>query len=135
MSFKGGDIRQITWNNNTVGTGVFETQSGEDFVIERGGFRSEDDTSMVSSGGQMIDKQNRKRWKVTGPILYNSQVNNEQRTLSQLAAATEDTTFTFTLRDGTVLVGVGRPVGDFEASAQDSSVPVTFSGGGILEEI
>jgi hypothetical protein len=131
----GGDIIEITYNHPTIGTGVLYPKSSEDSTYDLGGFRSTDDANMIDGSGAMIDQVNRARWSFGVKIGWDMVDSGELETISALAAAPQQGTYTFTNINGTIYKGKGKFVGDVQGNGNTSTVDIKVSGGGILQII
>lgn len=130
----GGDITEITYNHPTVGSGVLYPKAAEDNTFDLGGFNSSDDQNMIDGGGNFIDQLNRKRWKVGVLITNDMNTKQELEKIEAMAASPVQADWTFAHINGTVYVGTGKPVGDKELNVNQSTFPLTVSGGGKLKK-
>lgn len=135
MGAVGGDIKDITFDHSEVGSGQLYSKSNEDSTIERGGFESNDDKNQGDASGQMIVQMNRVLWSVAGLVSWDSKVRKEDKKLKAMAGSPIQGTWTFTLQDGTILVGKGRPVGSIETNANNATMSFKIQGGGVLEDL
>lgn len=131
----GGDIIEITWNNEIEGSGTFYCKSGEDSTFEPGGYRTEDDDTGVDGGGNPIYKMINKRWSFEAPIAWDMQVANELDVLAKLHASVVETDFTIASINGTIWGGKGKPVGDLPGNGGSSTIPLKLQGGKKLKKI
>jgi len=131
----GGDILEITYNHPTLGSGVIFAKSNEDSTFDTGGYRSADDANMVDGGGNMIDQMNQVRWKFGCTASWDQNTNNELDVISELAGNALQAEYTISVINGTVWGGTGKPVGDYEANANQSTFALLLSGGGKLKKI
>ena len=130
----GGDIREVTFNHPTIGSGVLYPKAAEDNTFDLGGFNSTDDQNMIDGGGNMIDQLNRKRWKVGVVIANDTTTKLDLEKIEAMAASPVQADWTFTCPDGSVYVGTGKPVGDKELNINQSTFALTVSGGGKLKK-
>ena len=135
MAAVGGDILEITYNHPTLGSGTFFVKSGEDSTFDPGGMRVADDKNNVTGNGKRIKILNNSLWQVTCTLVWDANLNNEVAQLKALQAAISESTWTFTLANGTVWGGEGGPVGDIEGNGNEATVEATFQGGGELTKI
>lgn len=136
MSYVAGDILEITYNHPTIGSGTFYCKANEDSQVDLGGYRSEDDDSMTTSDGQMIDKINAKRWSYEAPpIAWDMTETDELGKLVQLSASPIPADWTITSISGAIWGGKGKPVGDLKGSTNTGQIPLKLAGGGQLKQI
>jgi hypothetical protein len=131
----GGDIIEITYNNDDVGSGIIFAKAQEDSTFDLGGFISADDAAMVDGGGNMIDQINQKRWKFGVTVSWDMNDKNELEKIQELATSQKQTDFTISSINGTVWGGKGKPVGDYEGNGNAATFPLLLSGGGKLKKI
>lgn len=132
--YLGGDILEIVCQH-TLGEFRFATKSNEDFNIDEGGIRVNDDTNQITGNGQAIWQKNRVRWMVEGPIAVDFNAGTEQNTLNNLAEHPDEGTWTITHISGTIWKGKGKPVGDLQPSTNTAQMTLKISGGGKLERL
>jgi hypothetical protein len=132
MAFTGGDLLEINYKHPTLGTGTLYPKSGEEFTVELGGFKANDDSGMITGDGQFIDQINRKRWEADGTVAWDSEVADEVNQMNLLAADPVLADWTFTHVNGTIWGGNGKPVGDIKGDAQKAQMKVKIAGGGKL---
>lgn len=130
--YLGGDILEIVCQH-TLGEFRFATKSNEDFNIDEGGIRVNDDANQITGNGQAIYQKNRVRWMVEGPIAVDFKAGTEQNTLNNLAEHPDEGTWTITHISGTIWKGKGKPVGDLQPSTNTAQMTLKISGGGKLE--
>lgn len=131
----GGDLKEITWNHPTLGSGVIFPKSAESCNYDLGGYRSVDDANMIDGGGNEISQKNRVRWSMEVPITWESQDENTLQDLVNLAGNPQPADWTFTNVNGTVFQGSGTPVGDLVGDLQTSNIPLKIAGGGVLTRL
>lgn len=124
----GGDISEISYNHPTLGSGILRPKSGEDNTYDTGGIRTSDDANMVDGGGTPIWQKNR----VMG--FFEVVVSNDQNTQEELdkvvalAADPVPAEWTFSLLNGTVYGGVGKPVGDLQGNINQATFTLKVAG-------
>ena len=130
----GGDLNEVTLTNNG-NTFRFFTINGTDATVMPGGFSVEDD-GRIDTSGAVIRKIKRMPWSVECELVSN-EIDFTIRQLYDLMDPNDsaESEFTFTFNSGTILVGMGRPVGEPGANYQTSSIGIKFTGGGELEQI
>jgi hypothetical protein len=131
----GGDIVEITYNHETLGSGVIFAKSAEDSDFDLGGYRSADDANMVDGGGNMIDQINRVRWKFSVIVSWDMNSSNELEKMIELAQSPIQADWTFQHINGTIWGGKGKPVGDYSGNANAATFTLLVSGGGKLKKI
>lgn len=134
MAYTFGDCLEITCQH-TLGEFRFSPKANEGFDLDPGGIRADDDASMVTSNGQNMNKLNRVKWSVEGPIAVDMISGNELTNIKTLSAHPEDGVWTISFISGTIYKGKGRPVGDISTNTNEGTMPLKLSGGGELEKI
>lgn len=136
MSYVAGDILEITYNHPVIGSGTLYCKAAEDSQVDPGGYRSADDTGMITGDGQMIDQINAVRWSYEAPpIAWDMTEADELGKLSKLAASPIPADWTITSITGAIWGGKGKPVGDVKGSTNTGQIPLKLSGGGVLKQI
>lgn len=130
----GGDIKEITFNHPTLGSGTIFPKAAEDNTFDLGGYRSDDDDNMIDGAGNMIDKMNLKRWCFEGTIAWDMNIAGDLEKLVALASSPMQASWTFSHINGTVYGGTGKPVGDLKGNGNAATFPIKISGGGILKK-
>lgn len=128
-----GEVTQITFGNDSLGSGGFDAISGEDFTFDIGGKRTQE-VKMTPSGEAVYSVQTMP-WKAEGTLRWSALTGQDIEKLTALSGSATETEFTFTLTDGTIYGGKGKPVGDLSGTAKDGTVPFAVQGGGILRQI
>ena len=131
----GGDIIEITFNHDTVGSGTIYPKSTEDSTFNLGGFRSEDDMAKIAGDGSMIDTINRVRWSFEVPATWDQNSANELDKLIELAESPVEADWTISSINGTVWGGKGKPVGELPGNGNAATITLKLSGGGRLKKI
>jgi hypothetical protein len=131
----GGDILEITYNHPTVGSGVLWAKANEDSTFDEGGFRSNDDESMIDGGGNMIDQINRVRWSFETTLSWDMNQREELAKLVAIAGSPVPADWTISHINGSVYSGKGKPVGDLKGNGNQATLPLKLSGGGVLKKI
>lgn len=135
MGAVGGDILEITWNHPTLGSGNLLAKSNEDSTFDLGGFRSDDDTNMIDSGGNMIDKINRVRPNFECTVSSDNNTRLELEKLTDLAASPVQGNWTIAHISGAIYGLTGKPVGDLSANGNNATIALKLSGGGTMKRI
>jgi hypothetical protein len=131
----GGDIIEITYNHPTLGSGVIFPKASEDSTYDLGGFRSNDDASMIDGGGNMIDQLNRVRWSFEVAVAWDMNNRSDLDKLTELSGSPVQSEWTFSHINGTVYGGTGKPVGDMQGNGNAATFTLKVSGGGKLKKI
>lgn len=131
----GGDIRELTYQHPTLGSGVIFAKAAEDSTFDLGGFRSNDDANMVDGGGNMIDQINQVRWSVETTVSWDMNNRDELSKLVELAGSPVQADWTISHINGTVYGGKGKPVGDLQGNGNAATFTLKVSGGGALKKI
>lgn len=135
MAVVAGDWEEIRYSHPTLGTGVFFPKAAEDFTVDTGGFRGDDDANMIDGGGRNIKKLTRTKWSIEGPVSWDMNLSDELTKLSELAASPVDAEWTCTHINGTVWGGTGAPVGDQQGNSGAGTIALKINGGGILKKL
>jgi hypothetical protein len=128
MSSLAGDILELGYSNDEVGSGVFYPKSGEDSTMNAGGFNSADDSSNVDGAGQPIRVMNRVLTTLTAVIANDTQNRNDFENARALKESTADTTWTVTHISGTVYEVTGYIAGDLEENKNAGTFELTIVG-------
>jgi len=115
MGAIGGDITEVTYNHPDIGQGSFFPKANEGNTIDLGGFRSNDDNSMISGDGEMIDQINRVRGSLEVLVANDQNTRNDLEIARQLANSPVQADYTASMINGTVWGFKGKPVGDLSA--------------------
>jgi len=131
-----GDIKEITYNHPTIGSGRFRPKSGEGNTYNLGGFANNDDANSISSGGDLIMTKNRVRAMLEA-VIVNSTAEGEEsdaNIVRQLQESPVPSDWTFTTQANAVYSGSGFPVGEIapDLNAGTFTMKVVF---GILNKI
>ncbi len=130
-----GDLREITWNHPTLGSGTLFPKSAEDSTFDTGGFRSADEANMIDGGGNMIDQMNLTRWSLESVVSHDMNDREDLVKLSALASSPVLADWTVSHINGTVWAGKGKPVGDIKANGNQGTINLKLSGGGQMKKI
>lgn len=109
-----GDIRELTYNHPTIGSGIFHPKSGEGNTMDPGGIRSNDDAQQITTTGQMIDQMSFVRGHMEIMVENDTDIRQDANKAIELAADPVPATWTVTMMNGAVYVGTGKPVGDIQ---------------------
>ena len=131
MSNIGGDILEINYANDNVGSGTLEVKSGETETFDPGGYRNE----MSSTGsGKGIRKMNAVNWKVETTVVWDMTDQNTEEVLVALSEDLGDTTWTVAHVNGSTYSGVGVITGDIAGDMNEATIPLTLMGGGKMSK-
>lgn len=124
----GGDILEVTFNHPTLGSGILRPKSNEDNTYDTGGIRTADDANMIDGGGKPIYQKNRVMGFFEIVVANDQNVNQDLETMVSLAADPEESDWTFTLINGTVYGGTGKPVGDLQGNLNQATFTLKVAG-------
>lgn len=129
----GGDITEIVCQH-TLGEFRFSPKSNEDFTIDPGGIRTNDDANQVTAAGEAMYQKNRVRWSIEGPIAV-SFADATADDVSALSEHPDEGTWTITHISGTIWKGKGKPVGDLQPASNTAMMTLKLAGSGKLEKL
>ena len=132
--YLGGDILEIVCQH-TLGEFRFAAKSNEDFNIDFGGIRTNDDANQITGDGQAIYQKNRVRWMLEGPVAVALKDGQTLNDLNKLSEHPDEGTWTISHISGVIFKGKGTIVGDLQASTNTAQMTLKVSGGGRLEII
>ncbi|MFA6057281.1 MAG: hypothetical protein WC756_03715 [Taibaiella sp.] len=135
MAAVGGDLREITYNHPTLGSGTFYPKSAEDSTFDPGGLRVSDDANNRDGSGNWIKIMNAVNWFIEATISHDMNNRMEGEKLAALQADPQDADWTFTHVNGTVWGGKGSPVGDLQFNTSAATIEIKIGGGGELKKI
>lgn len=115
MGAIGGDITEITYNHPTIGQGSFFPKANEGNTLDLGGIRNNDDASMISGDGELIDQKNRVRGFAEIVVANDMNTRNDLNVARLLAADPVKADYTISHINGTVWKCKGSIVGDLQA--------------------
>lgn len=132
-NFVFGDVQEIvaTHLGNTY---RFYPKANETFNIDKGGIRVNDDTSQITSNGQIMRQLNRVRWVVEGPIACDTISDAELSALNVMSASPSLGDWQFSLISGAIYKGIGSPVGDIQFDSNTGIITLKVSGNGELQK-
>jgi len=129
MGAIGGDILEVSYSNDDVGSGTLYIKSGETSNFDLGGFRNE---VSVDGAGQGITKKNRAPWSFEVSVSWDMNTRQDLEKLNDVAAALSDTTWDITHINGAIYSGVGTVDGDLAGDGNEGTISLTVKGGGKL---
>lgn len=131
-NFVFGDCVDIKCDHNGI-TYRFSPKANETFNVDKGGIRTNDDASQITSNGQIMRQLNRVRWMIDGPIAADQISGYEQSALNVMSASPILGIWTFSFISGAILTGTGSPVGDFQLDSNAGQITLKVSGSNTLE--
>lgn len=136
MAYTGGDCVEITYNHSVLGSGTLFCKANEDATVDFGGPRSNDDASMITADGQMIDIISNVRPSIEcPPIAWDMTDVDELAKLSALAASPVLADWTVRCISGAIWGLKGKPVGDIQGSTNASTIKLKLAGSGKIKNI
>lgn len=131
----GGDITELTFNHETLGTGVLFIKSDEDGELDFGGYRSSDEEKSLDTGSNMIDVMTLSRWAASCVVASDLTNPDHMAKLVLLASNPLLATWTITHISGAVYRGKGKPVGDLKQATKAGTIQLKISGGSQLKQV
>lgn len=129
----GGDIKEVTYNHPTRGSGTIFPKAAEDNTYDPGGIRTSDDANMVDGAGNPIWQLNR----VLGffEVLVANDMNSRQdlENVAAIAADPVPAEWTFSMINGAVYKGTGKPVGDIQGNINQATFTLKVAGGSFVK--
>lgn len=122
-----GDIRELTFNHPTIGNGIFHPKAGEGNTFDPGGIRSNDDAAQITTTGEIIDQLSFVRGSMEIVVENDTDIRLDWENARKLAADPTPATWTVTMMNGSVYVGVGKPVGDIQADLQAGTMTLKLA--------
>ena len=133
---QGGDIIEVTYNHDTVGSGTIYCKSNEDATVELGGYRSSDDEDMITGNGEFMDQINYKRPSIElPPINWHMTSSDEQQKLSDMAGSAVLGKWTVNHINGTIWGGTGKPVGNIPGNTNQGTLTLKLAFTGKLKKL
>lgn len=134
MAASGGVITEITWNHPTLGTGAIYAKGSEDSTYDLGGIRSNDDANMIDGAGNAIWSSNPVRPSFEVKVAWDWDADT-LGVLVAMAGSSAEGTWTFTNINGYIYKLVGKPVGDVQGNANESTIQLKIQGSGVMQII
>jgi len=135
MGYTGGDIKSISYNHPTLGSGTLFPKAGEDGTLDRGGFTSADDDAMVTGAGQMIDVITAKRGSFEVVCAWDTTDKQELKRINEMAGTPVLADWTITHISGAVWGGKGKPVGDVKGSTNAATFTLKLAFEGKINDL
>jgi hypothetical protein len=107
-----GDILEVTYNHPTLGSGVFYPKANEGNKFDPGGFRNNDDASMITGSGSIMYQKNRVVGSFEILVENDAVIRQDAQKAVDLQKSAEEAVWTVTHINGSVWKGTGQPVGD-----------------------
>ena len=130
MAAIGGDITEINFSNDEVGSGTLRCKAGETSTFDLGGFRNE--TTTDGAGGAIV-KKNRAPWMFEVTASWDMNTRQDMEALVKLAESLSETTWDITHVNGSVYSGVGNVEGDLQGDGGEGTIALSVKGGGKLQ--
>jgi hypothetical protein len=124
----GGDIEEVTFNHPTIGSGTLFAKSGEDNTYDPGGIRTADDANSIDGGGNPIWQKNRVMGFFEITCSNDQNVRGDVEKIALLAADPVPADWTFSIINGTVYGGKGKPVGDVNGNINKATFKLKVAG-------
>lgn len=125
----GGDIIEITYNHPTIGSGVLYPKAGEDNNYFPGGVTTGSDANMITSAGDPIYQMNRSRGYFVVNVANEQNTRQDLEKIIELSGHPEPADWTFTVINGVVYGGKGKPVDVPEGNINQSTFSLRVEGG------
>ena len=126
MSAIGGSVESVGIAGRT-----FPVAADADGSRDLGGYSNE---NQPNGDGSARTIKTRKVWMMSGLTLEIDDDRQDQEYIQDIANGSAAVSLTFTMVSGVVYQGTGLPVGDLKASSQSATMPVDFSGSGVLKQ-
>lgn len=134
-NYIGGDVTDLACTHPTLGTYRFAAKANEDFTLNKGGLRNNDDANGITGSGQAIWQINRTRWSFEGPVAVDMISDNEMAGLDLLSSSPLEGTWTLTTISGAIYKGKGKPVGDLNTASNTAQLTLKIAGSGQLQKL
>lgn len=136
MPYIGGDVLEITYNHETLGSGTIFCKGNEDGTVMIGGYQSNDDANSVTGDGRFIDQINAVRGSFESPpIAWDMTDQDELSKLVDLAESPILSDWTINLKNGKIWGGRGKPVGDIQGATNTSLVTLKLAFEGRMKSL
>ena len=124
-SVTGGDLKEVRFNNPDVGSGKFNSKSGETHTLMLDYYRTDDDDTNIDSGGNLLNLKSLKPGSYEFSIINDERNPNRQEleTLVALSGSFSDTTWSFTSVNGIAYTATGNVVGDLALDRSKAMIP------------
>jgi hypothetical protein len=129
----GGDIREITYNHPTLGSGVLQAKADEENKYFTGGVTTGSDAAMITGNGTPIWEMTNKRGYFEAVVVNDMNLGNELEKMIALSGDPIPADWTFTCVNNAVYGGKGKPVGDLEGNIMKASFQLRVEGGKFLK--
>lgn len=134
--YVGGDIRELTYNHPTIGSGTLFCKANEDGTLDPGGYRTNDDANQVTGDGTMIVQLNRTLGSFeTPPIAWDMTAADELKKLADLSQSPVNADWTISSVSGAIWAGRGRPVGDIQGNTNAATIGLKLAFEGTIKKI
>jgi hypothetical protein len=109
-----GDIKEITFNHPTVGSGTLFPKANESNTLDTGGYRTNDDANQIVSDGSLILQKNRTRAFFEAMVENDNNLREDMRKVVEITESPLLAEWTISLIGGAIYKGSGQPVGDLQ---------------------
>jgi hypothetical protein len=133
-NFVFGDILNVVVTH--LGTTYrYSPKANESGTLDKGGYRTNDDKSQITSNGQMMRQINRERWEFECPIAVDTISDAEMTGLNIMSASPVLGSWQFELISGSIFIGQGCPVGAISTDTNAGTLTLKCAGNGELQKI
>lgn len=133
-NFLSGDILDISCNHLGQ-TYRFSPKANETGNVDKGGRRTNDDNSQLTSNQQNIRQINNTRWSFDCPIAVDFISGKEEKDLNFLSGSPVEGIWQISHISGAIWKGKGSPVGDIMSDSNAGIMTLKIAGAGFLETI
>ena len=133
-NFLGGDIISITCNHSG-NKYTYYPKANETANIDKGGHRTNDDASQLTTNGQNLRAINVVRWSIDCPIAVDFVSGKEEDSLKLMSGSPIEGLWQVNHISGAIWVGKGSPVGDIQSDSNAATLTLKVSGGGTLQPV
>lgn len=133
-TFIGGDLLDITCTHLGQ-TYRYSPKANEGGNIDKGGRRTNDDQSQLTSNAQNIRQINNTRWMLDCPIAIDLSSGYEEDSLNLMSGSPVEGIWVITHISGAIFKGKGSPVGDIQSDSNTATMTLKIAGAGFLETI
>lgn len=133
-NFLAGDVIDITCTHNGK-TYRYSPKANETFNVDKGGRRTNDDASQLTSNDQNIRQINNTRWSLDGPIAADFISGYEEKSLILMSGSPAQGVWQITHISGAIWVGTGSPVGDVASDSNAGTIALKIGGAGGLKTV
>lgn len=134
--YVGGDVLEISFKHETLGSGKLRCKAAEDGTLEKGGLRNNDDENSVTGDGQLILNKNYRRgtWE-SPPVAWDMTEQKTLDVLSQMAESSLAADWTISHVSGQIWGGNGVPVGDIPGATNTAQITLKLAFNGKVKSL